>query len=462
MPNEVTVVVTSKDQTDFDSPTKAADRYGDAMGGLGEKADGAEGKLIGAVDTVSGLSTIMQGPGEQGIAAYLQGWADLAGGMATLVFPVLQMVGKQMLTQVANGARFAAATVANAARVVAAWVLMGVQALLGAGRMALAWIIALGPIALVIAAIAAVIAIVVLVVKNWDWLSEKTVAVAKAIGKWIADAAKWVVDAFLGMLAWIAGLPAAIAKRLVNMFAVLGTAFTNGWRWVSEGFWKFVAWVGGWAKYLPLVALFRAMPDAFNAAWRWVSTAWSKFVTWVGGWAKYLSLGGLFGAMATAFNNAWTWVSGNWDKFTKWVGGWKSAFSFSGMFDGISGAFKSAINWVIGKWNNLQFSIPGVDTHIPGVGTIGGFSLGTPNIPYLARGGTARRGGLAVVGERGAEVVDLPGGASVWPMDRLGGGRERVVLELRSSGRRLDDLLVEVLKEAIRIRGGDVQVVLGR
>lgn len=461
MSNEVTVVVSSKDNTDFDKPAKGADRYGDAMGGLGEKADGAEGKLIGAVDTVSGLSTIMQGPGEQGIAAYLQGWADLAGGMATLVFPVLQMMGKQMLAQVANGAKFAASTVANAARVVAAWIMMGIQAMLSAARMALAWLIAMGPIVLVIAAIAAVIAIIVLLVKNWDWVRDKTIEVAKAIGAWIANAAKWVVDAFVGMLKWLSGLPAAIAARLINMFVSMATAFTSAWKWVSEGFWKFVAWVASWAKYLPLALLFRGIIWAFNNAWSLVSGAWGKFTAWVGSWTKYLSLSNLFGAMASAFNAAWSWVSEGWGKFTKWVGGWKNAFSFSGMFDGIKGAFKGAINWVIGKWNNLSFSIPGVDTHIPGIGTVGGFTLGTPNIPYLARGGTARRGGLAVVGDRGAEVLELAAGDKVYPMDRVGGGGATVLHLHIGNGSRFVKSLMEDLAEQIRIQGGNVQVVLG-
>lgn len=40
--------------------------------------------------------------------------------------------------------------------------------------------------------------------------------------------------------------------------------------------------------------------------------------------------------------------------------------------------------------------------------------------------------------------------------------RQRIVLELRSGGTRLDDLLLEVLRKAIRVKGGDVQVVLGR
>jgi len=36
------------------------------------------------------------------------------------------------------------------------------------------------------------------------------------------------------------------------------------------------------------------------------------------------------------------------------------------------------------------------------------------------------------------------------------------VLELHSGGSKLDDLLVEVLRKAVAVRGGDVQVVLGK
>jgi len=40
----------------------------------------------------------------------------------------------------------------------------------------------------------------------------------------------------------------------------------------------------------------------------------------------------------------------------------------SGMWDGIKNSFRSALDWIISAWNNLSFKIPGVDTHIPGVG----------------------------------------------------------------------------------------------
>lgn len=87
----------------------------------------------------------------------------------------------------------------------------------------------------------------------------------------------------------------------------------------------------------------------------------------------------------------------------------------SGMWNGIKDAFKAAINWIIDGWNGLEFTLPSVNTRIPGVGRIGGWTLGTPNIPRLAMGGTMARDGFAVVGERGPELVRLPRGATVEP-----------------------------------------------
>lgn len=84
-----------------------------------------------------------------------------------------------------------------------------------------------------------------------------------------------------------------------------------------------------------------------------------------------------------------------------------------------------------------------------------GFATGVTNLPVPV---------TAVVGETGKETITLPRGSSVRPASTGGGsaGSGRVVLEIRSGGSRIDDLLVELLRKAIRSRGGDVQVVLGR
>lgn len=91
----------------------------------------------------------------------------------------------------------------------------------------------------------------------------------------------------------------------------------------------------------------------------------------------------------------------------------------------------------------------------------------TPAASHAAEGGP--RGNRVWVGEQGPELVDLAPGSMVHPagtsraMAAAGAaGEQRIVLELRSSGGRVDELLLEVLRNAIRVRGGDVQVVLGR
>lgn len=97
------------------------------------------------------------------------------------------------------------------------------------------------------------------------------------------------------------------------------------------------------------------------------------------------------------------------------------------------------------------------------------------------------RGSWTMVGEAGRELVKLPFGSQVighggtenmlkdiaGPSPVPGGGsgsrgatgpvsgREPVVIEFRSDGSRLGDLLLEITRKSIRDRGGDVQLVLG-
>jgi TP901 family phage tail tape measure protein len=79
------------------------------------------------------------------------------------------------------------------------------------------------------------------------------------------------------------------------------------------------------------------------------------------------------------------------------------------------------------------------------------------------------RGGLTWVGEQGPELVRLPPGAQVHTnpdsqrMAASGrGGPIFVNLTLDSSGRPVDDALLEIFRRAIKIQGGNVQAVLGQ
>ena len=72
---------------------------------------------------------------------------------------------------------------------------------------------------------------------------------------------------------------------------------------------------------------------------------------------------------------------------------------------------------MINALNKIRIKVP--EVNIPLVGRVGGFEIGLPRIPtipMLAAGGIIRSGGLALVGEAGPELLNLPRGAQVTPL----------------------------------------------
>lgn len=130
------------------------------------------------------------------------------------------------------------------------------------------------------------------------------------------------------------------------------------------------------------------------------------------------------------------------------------AAAAAGMFNGIVNAARNAASQAISAISNIPSN----------VGSFLGFARGGI-VGAAASGGP--RGGTVLVGEQGPELVKLPFGSSVTGAGQTaammgGGGGGTIVLEINSGGSKLDDLLVELLRKAVRDRGGNVQVVLGK
>jgi hypothetical protein len=91
-----------------------------------------------------------------------------------------------------------------------------------------------------------------------------------------------------------------------------------------------------------------------------------------------------------------------------------------GMWNGILEALRGVLRTVQNWWNDLHFTIGGGQLPFPPHTKFPSFTLNTPDIhlPGLALGGTAIAPGLAVVGEKGAEIVELPRGATVRPLSK--------------------------------------------
>ncbi|MFF0293146.1 phage tail tape measure protein [Kitasatospora sp. NPDC004614] len=137
----------------------------------------------------------------------------------------------QGVAAVAGGARFLATNavilagwlaqgvgaVAAGASVVGAWVLMGTQSLLQAARMAAAWVMAMGPVGWIIAA---VVALVALVVANWDTVKNATVAAWDWIWTKIKEVAGFLVDLFMNFT-----LPGLLIKHWDSIKSGASTAW---------------------------------------------------------------------------------------------------------------------------------------------------------------------------------------------------------------------------------------------
>jgi hypothetical protein len=72
------------------------------------------------------------------------------------------------------------------------------------------------------------------------------------------------------------------------------------------------------------------------------------------------------------------------------------------------------------------------------------------------------------VGEQGPELVNLPSGSMVRSnsdsrrmLSEATGGGGVATIEIKSSGSRIDDMLLEILRKSVRVRGGNVQLVIG-
>lgn len=118
------------------------------------------------------------------------------------------------------------------------------------------------------------------------------------------------------------------------------------------------------------------------------------------------------------------WLGNALSNLMDWIGdgGLTGAFQafgdfFKNLWDGIVSAFKTAINWIIDGLNALINGLNAIQppawlTELTGI-----TGINIPTIPYLANGGNIEEAGRVLVGERGPEILDLPGGARVTPLD---------------------------------------------
>lgn len=214
---------------------------------------------------------------------------------------------------------------------------------------------------------------------------------------------------------------ATLAKAGADKVAAAGARAWAAAQWLMNAslFASPITWiVVGIVALIAVIVLIATKTDWFQKAWR---ASWN--------WIK------------SAAANTWEFIK----KIPGWIG---TAFSKVAGF--ISTPYRKAFNLIADAWNatvgRLSWTVP---SWIPG---IGGNTIRVPHLPHF-HAGVGR-----VPGAPGSEMLAvLQAGETVSSAAGGAGG----VLRIDSAGSRLDDLLVEVLRKAIRDLGGDVQVALG-
>jgi phage-related protein len=182
-----------------------------------------------------------------------------------------------------------------------------------------------------------------------------------------------IVELLIDLL--VSGLGATI-NWLVEQFQGAGEGIAVIFNFIKEA---------GQSQVDAMKAAWQVLSNAFQAAWSVINAR--VFTPLKNGINTVKSV------VSTALSN----TRASWDTFVSFVKGIPGRISgaLSGMFAPLASGFKSAINTVIAGWNNLSFSIPSVD--IPGIGSVGGGTINTPNIPYLQTGGFTQAEGLAML-----------------------------------------------------------------
>lgn len=105
------------------------------------------------------------------------------------------------------------------------------------------------------------------------------------------------------------------------------------------------------------------------------------------------------------------------------TGNWKMAFDglkqiVKNAFEGMVNLAKVPINAIIGLVNGLIKGINSIKLPDAVAKLVGMSSVTIPLIPMLANGGTITKAGRVIVGENAPEILDLPVGARVTPLDK--------------------------------------------
>lgn len=308
------------------------------------------------------------------------------------------------LTVQASAIASAALQVAALTMIGLGWIKTAVLAVANAVIMAGAWLIALGPIGLVIAAIAAIIAIIVVL-----WMKSETFR-SIVLGAWDAikagasalwEAIKVAFDAIVGAVQKVASWVADLPGKFVSMVSRVVSAVTGFVSSVVAKFTELVSTVVGKVAgfVVDIVQFYVSLPGKIlNALGDIGASIAAKFQ-------------GMVSKVSAFVSDVLAFFTGLPGKILNGLG--DIGATIAGKFSGIVGAISDIPGKIVGVFSGLAGKI---------LNAIGSIDLGSLikgpgkllNAVGFAEGGGVRGPTLAVVGEGGPELMIPAGRNAKW------------------------------------------------
>jgi hypothetical protein len=340
---------------------KAMQESGDLLGAQKMILAAVEGQVQGtaaATATSTAKMSVKFGELQETIGAQLLPVVDTLAGFLTKYMDLLIPLGAAILGVVVA---IKAWQVATTAMTVAQQAWTAAQVVFNA-------VMAANPIFLVVAAIAALIAIVVVAYMKVGWFRNMVDTAMRAIKTAffaMRDAAKAVFDWLKAnwplLLAIITGPIGVAVLAVVKNWDTIKAAVAAVFNWIKANWPLLLAILTG-----PIGLATKAIIDN----WDTIKQAATDVYEWVAG--KFEALAGAIGAVLGAISRT---------------------------ARAIADAIKAPINAVIRGWNSIEFKVPSMDPLGSFGPSIGGQTIGLPDIPTLQRGGRVLTTGLAVVHE---------------------------------------------------------------
>ena len=240
------------------------------------------------------------------------------------------------------------------------------------------------PFILVAAAIGVLVGAIVLLYQKSETFRTIVQKVWSRLKEFVAIISSSVVGALCQLYSWF-------CEKIVPILSQIRQSFIELWQTIQP----FELW----------------MTDVFVSG---IGIAFQNFFTVIGAILPHIQA--LIEGLLTAFNGILTFLNG------VFAGDWSKAWQgvkeiFSGIWQSIKSIFLGVIEVIKGRINGITSQINNVAQKMSNVPLIGGLAQKI-NIPQFATGTQYFKGGTALVGEYGAEIVNMPSGSKVTPADK--------------------------------------------